>query len=66
MKLLFRSMSILLMLVYVGDLLLKKFFSTGFYQAHALPETGSYLALFFAVGFFLLSIYNFSNDTDPG
>ncbi len=56
MKRMFRILSYLLLAVYVGDLLGKKFFSGGFYAAWALPETAAYLFLFFAVGCFLFSI----------
>ena len=57
-----RLVSALLMAVYLGDLFMKRFLGDGFYAAYALPETAAYLALFFAVGVFLLSIIKLDLD----
>jgi len=56
MRRILKLLSALLLVVYLVDLLLKKFFLSGFYAAYALPEVISYLCLFFSAGLFLLSI----------
>ncbi|KAA3623925.1 MAG: hypothetical protein DWQ08_10955 [Proteobacteria bacterium] len=59
-----KPISAVLLLVYLADLLLKKFFLSGFYAQYALPETASYLFLFFSVGVFLLAIVRIDTDDD--
>ncbi|GJL81160.1 MAG: hypothetical protein DHS20C01_07940 [marine bacterium B5-7] len=59
-----KPLSALLLLAYVIDLLLKKFFLNGFYGAYAFPEVASYLCLFFSVGLFLLSIIRVEDEND--
>ena len=64
MKRFLKLLAAVLMAVYVGDLLLKKFFMSDFYREYALSEVGAYLFLFFAVGCFLLGIMRFGDDKD--
>ena len=49
-----RTISIILFLVYFADIFVKK--TMGFGGTYQLPYTAAYLTLFFAVGFFLISI----------
>lgn len=63
MKRIFKLIAAALMLVYVADVLLKKFFMNAFYREYSLPETASYLVLFFAVGFFLLGIIRLDKES---
>lgn len=50
-------------LVYLADVLLKKFFLASFYREFALPETASYLFLLFSVGFFLFSVMQYDTGS---
>jgi hypothetical protein len=57
-----KILSAILVTIYIVDLLLKKFFGTSAVTGTGLPETGSYLVLFFAVGAFLFAILKLEND----
>ena len=49
-----RTISIILFLIYLADIIIKKTMGIGW--TIQLPYTAAYLTLFFAVGFFLISI----------
>lgn len=59
-----KALSSVLFAVYLADLLMKKYFLSGFYSQFALPETAAYLFLFLSVGAFLLSIVRIDADDD--
>lgn len=56
-----RLISIALFSIYVIDLLLKRFADTSYAAGSGLPETASYLLLFFGVGAFLFAIIRLEN-----
>ncbi|MEK7437225.1 MAG: hypothetical protein AAB150_10095 [Pseudomonadota bacterium] len=58
-----KMISATLFLVYLADLLLTKFVLAGFYRHYALPETASYLVLFFPAGLFLFSVMRYDTGS---